>query len=90
MNGVYPTYTGGDDIGGIWATSGAAPFDISNSPVAGFPQGFDPGPNSVIKDTEIYTQDATCNGSDDHEDGLFSQGGNYITYEDNYIPTSAK
>jgi len=81
-----PVYTGGSDVGPITEYTGEIPLLVSNSLIHGFPQGLDPGSNSVIKNNEIYTQSAMCkNGSACHGDGLFSQGGDNITYEGNYI-----
>jgi len=80
-----PVYTGGSDIGGISEYTGNVPMLVSNSLIQGFPQGLDPTQQSVIKDNEIYVQNASCGGSPCHLDGLFSQGGNGITYEGNYI-----
>lgn len=79
-------YTGGSDIGGISEYTGDTPMNISHSLVQGFSQGFDPGGGSVISSSEIYVQDNTCSGGVIcHGDGLFSQGGDNITYEYNYI-----
>ena len=83
-------YTGGSDIGGITEYTGAVPLLVSHSLIQGFSQGLDPGPGSVIKDNEIYVQNNTCHtGTICHGDGLFSQGGNHITYEGNYIVVPA-
>ena len=79
------TYTGGSDIGGLNEYTGSVPMLVYNSLIQGFPQGLDPGRNSIIKDTEIYTQNAQCSGEICHSDGLFSQGGDNITYQGNYI-----
>jgi hypothetical protein len=86
-----PLYTGGSDIGALNEYTGNVPMLVSNSLIQGLPQGLDPTQNSVIKDNEIYVQNASCGGSPCHLDGLFSQGGNGITYEGNYIvaPPSA-
>jgi hypothetical protein len=86
-----PVYTGGSDIGAVNEYTGNVPMIVSNSLIQGFPQGLDPTQQSVIKDNEIYVQNASCGGSPCHLDGLFSQGGNGITYEGNYIvaPSSA-
>jgi Domain of unknown function (DUF4082) len=79
-------YTGGSDIGGITEYTGTVPMLITHSLIQGFSQGFDPGSDSVIKDNEIYVQDNVCHtGTICHGDGLFSQGGNHILYEGNYI-----
>jgi hypothetical protein len=86
-----PVYTGGSDIGAVNEYTGNVPMIVSNSLIQGFPQGLDPTQQSVIKNNEIYVQNASCGGSPCHLDGLFSQGGNGITYEGNYIvaPSSA-
>jgi hypothetical protein len=60
---------------------------VSHSLIAGFPQGFDAPSGSSIEYNEIYTQAAMCGSVQCHEDGLFSQGGNNITYDYNYIVT---
>jgi|GEM_PF-2605765 len=79
-------YTGGSDIGGITEYTGDVPMNVTHSLVQGFSQGFDPGGNSTISSSEIYVQDNICNGgSTCHGDGLFSQGGDAITYQNNYI-----
>lgn len=79
-------YTGGSDIGGIDEYTGDIPMSIDHSLVQGFSQGFDPGIDSIISSSEIYIQDNTCNGGlICHGDGLFSQGGDNITYKYNYI-----
>lgn len=79
-------YTGGSDIGGITDYTGTVAYVITHSLIQGFSQGFDPGSDSVIKDNEIYVKDNVCHdGTICHGDGLFSQGGNNIVYEDNYI-----
>jgi hypothetical protein len=86
-----PSYTGGSDIGGISEYTGDVPMLVSNSLIQGFPQGLDPTQGSIIKDNEIYARAAICTSgstgaaSSCHADGLFSQGGNDITYEGNYI-----
>jgi hypothetical protein len=80
-----PVYTGGSDIGAISEYTGNVPMIVRNSLIQGFPQGLDPTQQSVISDNEIYVQSASCGGSDCHLDGLFSQGGNGIIYEGNYI-----
>ncbi len=79
-------YTGGSDIGGIYEYTGDVPMHVSHSLIQGFSQGLDPGGGSIIESSEIYVQDNTCSGNlICHGDGLFSQGGNNITYENNYI-----
>jgi hypothetical protein len=88
-------YTGKSDIGAITVYSNI-PMLVSNSLFKDFPQGIDPNAGSVIKDNEIYTSDLTCwlnasagTTSACHDDGMFSQGGNDITYEGNYISVPA-
>lgn len=79
-------YTGGSDIGGITDYTGTVPMRVTHSLIRGFSQGLDPGQGSFIENNEIYVQDNVCNGgSICHGDGLFSQGGNHITYVGNYI-----
>jgi hypothetical protein len=81
-------YTGGSDIGGIAEYTGDVPMYVSNSLIQGFSQGLDPGGGSVISSTEIYVQDNICSGGAIcHGDGLFSQGGDNIIYQNNYIVT---
>ena len=86
---TVPVYTGGSDVGAIHEHSGDIPMVVSNSLLQGFPQGLNPTQGSLIKDNEIYVQQATCSDSSGssgcHLDGLFSEGGNDITYEGNYI-----
>lgn len=88
-------YTGLSDVGAIDVYSDI-PMFVSNSLLKDFPQGLDPNGGSVIKDDEIYTSDLTCwlshaagTTTQCHGDGLFSQGGNNITYEGNYISVPA-
>jgi hypothetical protein len=78
-------YSGGSDIGGISEFTNTVPMFVSNSLFEGLPQGLDPGAGSVVKDNEIYTPESICNHGTYHCDGLFSQGGNNITYQGNYI-----
>lgn len=70
------------------------PMIVSNSLLTGFPQGLHPTGGSVISNNEIYVrQGVGCAGPCDHHlDGLFSQGGNNITYQGNYIvvPTNSE
>jgi hypothetical protein len=80
-----PVYTGGSDIGAVNEYTGNVSMIVSNSLIQGFPQGLDPTQGSLIKDNEIYVQDASCGGSPCHLDGLFSQGGSGIAYVGNYI-----
>lgn len=84
-----PTYTGGSDVGGLHEHSGSIPMVVTNSLIRGFPQGLNPTQGSVIKNNEIYVQPASCNDSSGsspcHMDGLFSEGGNDMIYEGNYI-----
>ncbi len=88
-------YTGMSDIGAIDINSyGNMPMYVSDSVFKDFPQGLDPGQGSIIQDNEIYTRDLKCwldaaagTTATCHGDGLFSQGGNDITYEGNYIVT---
>jgi hypothetical protein len=86
-------YTGLSDVGPIDAYGDMA-FDVSNSLIKDFPQGLDPSGNSVIENNEIYTSDLQCwldasqgTKAECHGDGLFSQGGNTITSQGNYIVT---
>jgi hypothetical protein len=83
-------YTGGSDIGGITEYTGTVPLLVSHSLIQGFSQGLDPGPGSVIEASEIYVQNNVCHtGTTCHGDGLFSQGGNDIRYQGNYIVVPA-
>ena len=78
-------YSGGSDTGGITESAGTVPMYVSNSLFEGLPQGLDPVAGSVIKYSEIYTPESICAHGTYHCDGLFSQGGDNITYEGNYI-----
>jgi hypothetical protein len=80
-----PVYTGGSDIGALHQHSGDIPMMVSNSLLQGFPQGLNPTQGSVIENNEIYVQNASCSGGGCHTDGLFSEGGNDMTYQGNYI-----
>lgn len=86
-------YTGSIDIGGVDVgnlnTGSARPMYVNNSVLRDFPQGLDPAGGSIIKNNEIYTADVWCTNSSEwcHVDGLFSQGGNNLTYQGNYIVT---
>jgi hypothetical protein len=78
-------YTGRSDTGGITESAGTVPMYVSNSLFQGLPQGLDPVAGSVVKYSEIYTPESICANGAFHCDGLFSQGGDNITYEGNYI-----
>jgi len=78
-------YSGTSDTGGITEYTGTVPMFVSNSLFAGFPQGLDPVAGSVVRFSEIYTPESICDHGNYHCDGLFSQGGDNITYEGNYI-----
>lgn len=85
------SYTGSVDNGasdvGSLNTNSNRPMIVSNSLFQGFPQGIGPPGESVIKHNEIYTSDVWCPRDNEwcHSDGLFSQGGNNLVYEGNYV-----
>ena len=88
-------YTGMSDIGAI-DVNGDMPMFVSNSLLKDFPQGLDPAGGSIIRDNEIYARDLNCwldhaagTTASCHGDGLFSQDGNDITYQGNYISVPA-
>jgi hypothetical protein len=79
------TYNGGSDIGAV-TTNSTRPMLVNRSNFSGFPQGLDPAGGSLIQHSEIYATDgAQCGSSTCHGDGLFSQGGNNITYDSNRV-----
>jgi hypothetical protein len=78
-------YSGTSDVGGVSEFGDTVPMLISNSLFQGLPQGLDPVAGSVIEYNEIYTPQSICNRGTFHCDGLFSRGGNNITYQGNYI-----
>jgi hypothetical protein len=79
------TYNGGSDIAGLW-TNSSRPMNVNRSNLSGFPQGLDPTGGSLIQHSEISATDGvSCGSSTCHGDGLFSQGGNNITYDSNRI-----
>lgn len=77
---------GPSDVGSINNAS-SRPMIISHSVFKDFPQGLNPPGESVIKYSEIYISDVWCPRDNEwcHSDGLFSQGGDNLLYEGNYI-----
>lgn len=91
-NQAYPLYTGGSDIGAVNQYTGTIPIEMSNSLVAGFPQGIDIGSNAdIIQNNEMYVFDAKAkDGSLAHTDNIFINGGSNPLIQGNYMVNFGK
>jgi hypothetical protein len=80
------TMPAGEDVAPIWSVYGNQALVAIRDDLSGMPQGIDPTDGSVIRDNWIHDLVQTGSASDpEHLDGIFSQGGDNITIEGNYV-----
>lgn len=79
---VYPS---GTDVGPIWPNSDGRQ-DIERDDISGMPQGLNPTSNSKIIGNYIHDLFQNgCGSGPCHIDGIFSQGGDNILIQNNYV-----